>query len=161
MTKQYKESGEWYDEGTGPYPTLRISTPGVYCRWRDKPAEPRPHAEMATKYMADITLKCWHKLDKSDWYEITHPTWHDKAEYHVGHELPVKMCSLGGLEFPAPVATPVEGEEYWIVGISCVFRHTWNNRSSRFFGAHETEEAAQAHYGALIAANEQAIKEAR
>ena len=58
---------------------------------------PRPHADLAARYFADDTLKCWarNKGSNYDWLLLHAPAF--KAldlEYYVGHEPPPIKCTI-------------------------------------------------------------------
>ena len=52
---------------------------------------PRPHAELAARYFADDTLKCWvrNKYSNDNWIPNHAPSFNALGlEYYVGHEPP-------------------------------------------------------------------------
>ena len=52
---------------------------------------PRAHAEMAARFMADSSLKCWLWMPSAKlWVESERPNWHENLIYHVGHERPTE-----------------------------------------------------------------------
>lgn len=85
---------------------------------------PRPHAELAARYYADNTLKCWVRTCPSVEWELSEsPVWRPGLEYHVDHEPPpVKRTitlTVNGREWvlPEPLRkTPDDGTTYWSVG---------------------------------------------
>ena len=45
---------------------------------------PRAHAELAARFMADDSLRCWvWKEDSRIWVEYRTPVWHENLIYHV------------------------------------------------------------------------------
>ena len=88
---------------------------------------PRQHAELATRYFADDTLKCWvrSKNIKDDWTLLPAPTFKSSAlEYYVGHEPtpPDKRTitlTVNGREWvlPEPLKGPFHaGRAYYVAG---------------------------------------------
>lgn len=128
---------------------------------------PRPHAEMTALYMSDSTLKCW-MWHSYEWLEVTRPSWTEGAVYFVGHEAPTepprKICTLAGLTFPAPeTIAPEEYTQCWMPYLDdcydCLWRDNILNTGLLERGfVHLTEEAAQAHHRALVAANRLAVE---
>ena len=128
---------------------------------------PRPHAEMSALYMSNSTLKCWYWHDHN-WVEVLVPSWATSTVYFLGHEAPTepprKICTLGGLTFPAPeTIAPGKGRDCWLVFTDSAARVTWYSsdlyeRLLKSGYVHLTEEAAQAHSKALIAANRLAVE---
>ena len=129
---------------------------------------PRANADLAVQYWNDSTLKAWfwhaNSWCPSEWT----PSFSPDVHWHVGHERPteppVKMCELGGIRFPMPMTeAPGEGEMYIYVSTCGVYQEEWLNtawdkeRLERGL-CHRTEEAAQQHYRALVAANMQAVE---
>ena len=50
---------------------------------------PRAHAEMAARFMADSSLKCWAwAVDARRWVENERLRWYENLVYHVGHKKP-------------------------------------------------------------------------
>ena len=84
-----------------------------------------PHAELAARYFADATLKCWARdKDSNDKWDLLHsPLFiRQDVEYYVGHEPPpIKRTitlTVNGREWvlPEPLKkAPEKGAEYWIV----------------------------------------------
>lgn len=53
---------------------------------------PRPHAELAARYYADDTMKCWVRDTTStdSWQRIDDPFFNGRnLEYYVGHDEPL------------------------------------------------------------------------
>ena len=133
---------------------------------------PRANKEQADRYFADDTLKAWwwNEVDKT-WAEARWPDFEPSLTWQVGHERPTeppqKMCELAGVKFPMPMTeAPGEGEMYIYVSTCGVYQEEWLNtawdkeRLERGL-CHRTEEAAQQHYRALVAANMQAVEAAK
>lgn len=82
--------------------------------------KPRVNKEQADRYYADDTLKAWWwREGVGAWAEDRWPNFEHGFIWHVGHEAPteppVKMCALGGIEFPKPLEQePQCGEAYWL-----------------------------------------------
>lgn len=58
---------------------------------------PQPHAELAARYFADVTLKCWARdKDSNDKWDLLHsPLFISQdVEYYVGHEPPPPMVEM-------------------------------------------------------------------
>jgi len=130
---------------------------------------PRPHAEMSALYMSDSTLKCWY-WSGFTWVESIRPSWEKPAVYFIGHaastEPPRKTCTLAGLTFPAPeTIAPEAGAACWFAYPDKAYESMWINNTfytdllEKGF-VHLTEEAAQAHHKAIIAANRLAVERA-
>jgi len=49
---------------------------------------PRPHAELAVRYMADSSLNCYVLNQSGNWHLDLRPTWRSEDIYYVGHEPP-------------------------------------------------------------------------
>ena len=83
---------------------------------------PRPRAELAARYFADDTLKCWvrNKGSNYDWLLLHAPTFNTlDLEYYVGHKPPPPpkrtiTLTVNGREWALP--EPIQGDEpcnYW------------------------------------------------
>ena len=121
---------------------------------------PREHAEPATRYFADDTLKCWLRPEGANnvWYRTYSPTFNVPGlEYYVGHEPPpikrTVTLTVNGREWvlPEPLRETPRHDQlvFYIIddgtGRSC----QWNNwtvlptlyKEQRL---HDTEADAQA-----------------
>ncbi len=96
----------------------------------------RPHAELAARYMADSTLKCWYKYPLNpEWKIIKIPAWIPGFEYHVGHEPPkVKRTitlTVNGREWvlPEPLKDAPKHDQlvFYISDDGTVRSCRWNN----------------------------------
>ena len=85
---------------------------------------PQQLDELAARYFADVTLKCWARdKDSNDKWDLLHsPLFiRQDVEYYVGHEPPDKRTitlTVNGREWvlPAPLKEePKLGSVYWIV----------------------------------------------
>lgn len=82
---------------------------------------PRPHAELAARYFADDTMKCWTRGNNSkQWWPNHTPDFSANLEYHVGHEPPpitrTITLTVNGRKWvlPEPLREhPNEGATYW------------------------------------------------
>ena len=128
---------------------------------------PRPHAEMASRYMADDSLKCW-LWNGDEWALAAVPMWYAETIYHVGHESPTappkRKITIAGIEFDAPeTEAPNVDKAFWtfsVVGTPYVWRKRWENSPSDFDKlrngfVHTTREAAELHSEALAKLNRQ------
>ena len=88
---------------------------------------PRPHSEIAARYFADDTLKCWvrSKGSNDDWNLLGNPTFNSSyLEYYVGHEPPPPIkrtitLTVNGREWvlPEPLKGPFHaGRAYYVAG---------------------------------------------
>lgn len=100
---------------------------------------PRPHAELAARYYADASLKCWFKNSVTlEWDLLVHPSWQASHEYHVGHEPPLVRrtftLTVNGRTWvlPEPLReAPKFGGTYWYldwVGIPSGLTWSQNER---------------------------------
>ncbi|RZJ26184.1 MAG: hypothetical protein EOO54_03710 [Haliea sp.] len=76
---------------------------------------------------------------------------------------PVRMCTLGGLQFPEPLRAAAAEDRVWVAGITGAFyaRHHCTEQSMQLLAdgfLHATEAAAMQHSAALRGANLEAIK---
>ena len=89
---------------------------------------PRDHAELAARYFADVTLKCWARdKDSNDKWDLLHsPLFiRQDVEYYVGHEPPPPIkrtitLTVNGREWvlPEPLRVkPAHDEVVWILSI--------------------------------------------
>ena len=89
---------------------------------------PQPHAELAARYFADVTLKCWARdKDSNDKWDLLHsPLFiRQDVEYYVGHEPPPPIkrtitLTVNGREWvlPEPLRVkPAHDEAVWILSI--------------------------------------------
>jgi hypothetical protein len=133
-----------------------------------------PQSEII-KVWVEETTELWVWLEESkEWKKsyilevITCPN----LTYAIGDKPtspPVKMCELAGVKFPAPFKNPFllkSNTKYWVAENN--FKHVRYWESSPYDVTaceagfiHLTEEGAEQHYEALVAANLQAIKEAK
>lgn len=123
---------------------------------------PRAHAELAAKYMADDSLKCW-LWDSSEalWDWCQHPLWNAHLIYHVGHEAPTeppkRRVTIAGITFDAPeTEAPEVGTKYWLEDVEL----TWSGEQveQRWLAnglIHLDAESARLHYKALRELNRQ------
>lgn len=127
---------------------------------------PRAYAEMASRYMADDSLKCWSwKQDEKLWVERIYPTWLDDLVYHVGHEKPTappkRKVTMAGITFDAPeTEAPKVGMKYWLIDIDRANSMVWSGSpvEQRWLAAglaHLDYENARLHTQALIKLNRQ------
>ena len=88
---------------------------------------PRPHAELAARYFADNTLKCWVRNKDSNhyWLRLHAPTFNAlDREYYVGHKPPPPpkrtiTLTVNGREWvlPEPFKGPFHvGRTYYVMG---------------------------------------------
>ena len=73
---------------------------------------PRQHADLAARYFADDTLKCWvrNKGSNYDWLLLHAPTFNTlDLEYYVGHEPPPNKRTIN---LPAATIELRPGEQY-------------------------------------------------
>ena len=130
---------------------------------------PRPHAEMAARYMSDDSLKCfaWNEPYKQ-WCTVDEPCWQGHLTYHVGHEAPTappkRQITVAGITFDEPeTEAPIAYSEFWTFsasGTQCVWKMIWVNAESDFERlrnglVHTTQEAAALHSEALVKLNRQ------
>ena len=132
---------------------------------------PRPHAEMIKKWADDESLQKWRWSPIIKEWRNSGKCWYVGEIYHVGHTEPTappkRMCTLGGLKYPAPetVAPPL-GAKFWVAG-ACgkPYELYWQTSTgclelnAGLF--HLNREAAELHSKALRIANMQAIDSAR
>ncbi len=129
---------------------------------------PRAHAEMAARFMADSSLKCWSWMSSAKlWVENKRPNWHENMAYHVGHEKPTappkRRITMAGVTFDAPeTEAPEAGAKYWLVrlGTPSVCPKRWNDYPDDHWGLfngliHLDEENAILHFQALREWNRQ------
>ena len=121
---------------------------------------PRPHAELADRYFADVTLKCWARdKDSNDKWDLLHsPLFISQdVEYYVGHEPPPPIkrtitLTVNGREWvlPEPFRNePEKGTAYWTDTPAGVTGYTWRGDAIDkiyFMGqrTHATEAECQA-----------------
>lgn len=116
---------------------------------------PRPHAELAARYYADNTLKCWAKDGAGGWIVNPAPSWFSGCEYHVGHEPPpIKRTitlTVNGREWvlPEPLKeaplTPTHWEVNYGKAVECGwYGHSLNLDMLQRRLLYATEEDAQA-----------------
>ena len=121
---------------------------------------PRPHAELAARYFADDTLKCWARCagTNSGWISIPDPTFSESdLEYYVGHEPPLPdkrtiTLTVNGREWVLPEpfkSEPEKGTAYWADTSGGVFRYVWqgdviDKTNFRYQRVHASESDAQA-----------------
>ena len=83
-----------------------------------------PHAELAARYFADVTLKCWARdKDSNDKWDLLHsPLFiRQDVEYYVGHEPPPPIkrtitLTVNGKEWvlPEPMTDDAQRRFYYI-----------------------------------------------
>ena len=135
---------------------------------RETTKTPRAHAELAARFMADSSVKCWWwSADAARWAEIVHPNWRENLIYHVSHEAPTeppkRQVIIAGIEFDAPeTEAPIAYSEYWtfIAGSQSVWKVAWEDSERDFKRLHNgfvhtTQEAAELHSEALTKLNRQ------
>lgn len=137
-------------------------------------ATPHKHAELIMKWAEDTsqTVWCW-DLFKGEWHPPLGPTpiWLETATYAVGDkptQPPRKMCVIGDFEFPCPeTEAPHHQAHYWFPSITdIVHSYRWVGDDydiGKLEGGilHLSQEAAEHHARALLAANKQAISQAK
>lgn len=132
----------------------------------------RPNKELADRYWSDPTLMAWYwNTAAGRWVAHPNPSFEDCATWHVGHEAPkeppARMCELAGIKFPMPMTeAPKLGEDFMIVTLEGVAPVTWDGSAIGFRWlkqrrCHKTRAAAEQHYEAICAANQQAIEGAK
>lgn len=77
---------------------------------------PRPHAELAARYYADNTLKCWTKDGAGGWIVNPAPSWFGGCEYHVGHEPPKVKRTITLVVNGREWVLPEPLREHFIIG---------------------------------------------
>lgn len=132
----------------------------------DTTKTPRLHAEMASRYMADDSLKCW-LWNGDEWVLAALPMWYAESIYHVGHEKPTappkRKVTMAGITFDAPETDELAlGAEYWLVQFcaTCARLHRWSNDpyDHRWLAnglVHLDEENARLHAQAMNKLNRQ------
>lgn len=125
---------------------------------------PRLHAEMASRYMADDSLKCW-LWNGDEWELAASPMWYAESIYHVGHEKPTappkRKVTMAGITFDAPeTEAPKVGMKYWLIDIDRANSMVWSGSpvEQRWLAAglaHLDYENARLHTQALIKLNRQ------
>ena len=132
-----------------------------------------PHYELQVQYLADIPQTVWGRPDYPKRYiwSVFNGSfmWLSDWEYHIGPTPPeqLKMCELGGLQFPMPESfAPEIGTLFYIARIEEVTPHRGlddgyqiNWLQSNIL--HLNKQAAEQHSAALRAANLQAVENAR
>ena len=133
---------------------------------------PRPHAEMASRYMADDSLKCW-LWNGDEWALAAVPMWYAETIYHVGHESPTappkRKITIAGITFDAPETDElVLGAEYWLVNFCTpsASLQLWNDDQydHRWLAnglIHLDKENANLHAQALRKLNQELIEQQR
>lgn len=132
--------------------------------------KPHKHAALIKQWADDTTQPIWY-WDGTVWQPDDAPMSGYKS-YAIGPkptQPPRKMCSLGGLEFPAPeTEAPQDGADIWTAYVDG--EPTVGYWQSHSDGCqlcltsglvHLTQQAAEQHSRALLAANKQAILAAR
>lgn len=125
---------------------------------------PRLHAEMASRYMADDSLKCW-LWNGNEWAFAAVPMWFAESIYHVGHKKPTappkRKVTMAGITFDAPeTEAPKVGMKYWLIDIDRANSMVWSGSpvEQRWLAAglaHLDYENARLHTQALIKLNRQ------
>ena len=132
----------------------------------DTTKTPRAHAEMAARFMADSSLKCWAwAVDAGRWVENERPRWYENLAYHVGHEKPTappkRKVTLAGITFNAPeTEAPKVGARYWLANVESTVEFAWNGNliDQQWLAAgliHLDRENARLHAQALRELNRQ------
>lgn len=141
--------------------------------------EPRPHkhATLIKQWADDPGRTVWFfdpVMPMRGWIELAgDPVWNPKLHYAIGDKptaVPRRMCTLAGVEFPAPETEPPEiGASYWSADTSLQYAVQllrWDGDAydmaclNNGF-VHATRAAAEAHTNAVISATKQAIESAR
>ena len=131
--------------------------------------KPRKHAELAARYMADDSLKCWMWEDVTKRWRLTvAPSWREWLYYYVGHEAPTeppkRQITVAGITFDAPeTEAPIAYSEFWTfseAGSRSVWKSIWVNAETDFKRlrnglVHTTQEAEALHSEALVKLNRQ------
>ena len=128
--------------------------------------KPRKHAELAARYMADDSLKCWcWSGNTKSWFLNISPAWLDECFYYVGHEAPTeppkRQITVAGITFDAPeTEVPIAYSEYWTFSAQSLWRGNWENTEKDFERlsngfVHTSREAAEKHREALLKLNRQ------
>lgn len=101
---------------------------------------PRPHAELAARYYADDTLKCWYRRNPNrEWTITSHPAWDADGEYHVGHEPPSIKRTItlvvNGREWvlPEPLKEAPLTPTHWEVNYGKAVECGWYGRSLNLY----------------------------
>ena len=125
---------------------------------------PRPHADMASRYMADDSLKCW-LWNGDEWALAAVPMWYAETIYHVGHESPTappkRKVTMAGITFDAPeTEAPKVGATYWVADIDLADHFEWRGLQIEWQWltaglVHDSYEAASLHGQALNKLNRQ------
>ena len=127
---------------------------------------PRAHAELAARFMADSSLKCWMwMLSGTFWLEQKHPNWHEGLIYHVGREKPTappkRKITMAGITFDAPeTEAPKVGAKCWVVDVESAYHFEWGGgpAEQQWLAAGQVqldEENARLHALALRELNRQ------
>ena len=127
---------------------------------------PRVRAEMAARFMADSSLKCWLWMPSAKlWVENEYPNWHENLTYHVGHEKPTKppkrKVTVAGITFNAPeTEAPKLGAKCWVTNLETTYYFEWSGSQveRRWLAAgrvHLDKENARLHAQALNKHNRQ------
>lgn len=138
---------------------------------------PHKHAALIKQWADDPSLTVWYwDAANQNWFDCEDdPDWSydHMAVGALPTQPPRKMCSLAGVEFPAPeTVAPLIGSKFYVANMtrrdwSKEYAYNWRGDSD---GAqlllevglvHLTYEAAEQHSKALLAANKQAIEGAK
>lgn len=122
-----------------------------------------PHYDLIVKWAQDTSQKVWFYDDcRGAWIMLTsYLAWQPDLKYHVGPTPPKTMRTLGGLEYPAPeTEAPETNTRYYLPALYSDWYYTiarWDNSpgDNKYLEAglvHLTEEAAEAHARAILAA---------
>lgn len=126
----HKDSQTWLDVGKPGWEKCEI------YEMSETTKTPRAHAEMAARFMADSSLKCWvWGVTSKCWLEHRAPEWHAHLSYHVGHEAPTeppkRKVTMAGITFDAPeTEAPKVGAKYWLEDVELTWsgdqvEHRW------------------------------------
>ena len=131
---------------------------------------PRPHAELMKRWIDDDKLECWGwSTSWKEWELSAYGPTNPLTIYFLGPKPtspPRKMCTLGGLQFPAPeTVAPPNGTACWSASSKEDINWNWRSCASQIEilkdgQMHLNGESAKAHRAAQQAANAQAIAEA-
>lgn len=132
----------------------------------DTTKTPRPHAEMASRYMADTNMNCWGWNDTEQrWRLVASPCWYAHETYEVCEHRPThkpkRRVTLAGITFDEPeMEEPKVGAKYWVADVDSTHHFEWSGSpvEQRWLAAglvHLDKENARLHALALRELNRQ------